>query len=188
MDFNALISVLPDLLSYFIPGATFLIVYYFLFLTDLDHDKFLFWSVIVSYISKIVVGIFVRNQFNLFCHIALCASLPVLLFGAARIGLADWFNKLTGLSSNENIWVKTINWGKDNYIAIHLSDGSIYTGIIYSIDRDWIILKSYDDDKNSNASDEIDYKILCIPISKIERFERSYIDDEEMKKKFYPEQ
>lgn len=187
MNPKDLISVLPDFLSYFIPGATCLIIYNFLFLKKLDHNKFLFWSIIISYISKIIIDTFIHNQLNLFFYIVFCVLVPIMLFGAKRIGLSDWFDKITGLSGEENIWIKTINWGNDNYIALHLSDNSVYTGIIYSVDCDWIILKSYDDDKGSNSSDEIDYKILCVPISKIERFEMSYIDDDKMKKRFYPE-
>ncbi len=187
MNPKDLISVLPDFLSYFIPGATCLIIYNFLFLKKSDHDKFLFWSIIISYTSKIFIDTFIHSRFNLFLHAIFCIFAPILLFGVKRIGIGDWFDRITGLSSEENIWLKTINWGNDNYIALHLSDNSIYTGIIYSVDRDWIILKSYDDDKESNSGDEIDYKILCIPIPKIERFEMSYVDDDKMKKKFYPE-
>mgnify|MGYP000169938205 FL=1 len=43
MDFKSTIEVLPDLLSYFIPGAVSILIYNFLFLKKIEHTELLFW-------------------------------------------------------------------------------------------------------------------------------------------------
>ena len=192
MDFKSTIEVLPDLLSYFIPGAVSILIYNFLFLKKIEHTELLFWSVIISYLTKIISEAIIPGRIASIAHILGCIFLPLIWFGLNRIGVLSWFSKKTGLNDTENIWLKTIDFEKDNYIWLHLSDGKEYYGIVYSVDSNWMILKSYDNSESKNEQKDeqeqkdVIYQILCIPISKIERFEMSYEDNDKMKKRFYP--
>lgn len=195
MDFKSTIEVLPDLLSYFIPGAVSILIYNFLFLKKIEHTELLFWDIIISYLTKIISEAIVPEQFTSVAHILFCVFLPLIWFALNRVGVLSWFSKKTRLNDTENIWLRTIDFEKDNYIWLHLSDGKEYYGIVYSVDSNWIILKSYDvynDSKNKNEQKseqeqkDVYYQILCVPTSKIERFEISYEDNDKMKKKFYP--
>ena len=123
MDFKSTIEVLPDLLSYFIPGAVSILIYNFLFLKKIEHAELLFWSVIISYLTKIISEAIVPVRFVSIAHILVCIFLPLIWFGLNRIGVLSWFSKKTGLNDTENIWLKTIDFEKDNYIWLHLSDG-----------------------------------------------------------------
>lgn len=185
MDFKSLIEVLPDLLSYFIPGATSILIYNFLFLKKIEHSELLFWSVIISYLTKIFSEYLATERLVPIIHIIICIFLPLIWFGLNRIGFLNWLSKKTGLNDTENIWLKTIDFDNDNYIWLHLSDGKEYYGIVHSVDSKWLILKSYDNADSEKEQKEINYQILCIPTSKIERFEMSYEDNDKMKKRFY---
>ena len=72
MDFKSTIEVLPDLLSYFIPGAGSILIYNFLFLKKIEHTELLFWGIIISYLTKIISEAMFRNNLlllHIFCFV-----------------------------------------------------------------------------------------------------------------------
>lgn len=196
MNLKELIEVLPDLLPYFIPGAITLAICDFIFLNKQDHTTFLFWSVIVSYIIKILIDACITTQFNNIIYLIVCVLIPFILYGLKRIGVIDWTLSIFRLSDIRNIWLSTLDLDGCNYVILYLSDGTRYRGLIESADNNWVILTDYDkmdqptpkDKQNSSTTDESCQKIICIPMTKVERFEMTYDDGSEMLKKFYPEQ
>ena len=126
MDFKSTIEVLPDLLSYFIPGAVSILIYNFLFLKKIEHTELLFWGIIISYLTKIISEAIVPEQFTSVAHILFCVFLPLIWFALNRVGVLSWFSKKTRLNDTENIWLRTIDFEKDNYIWLRF----LYKGII----------------------------------------------------------
>lgn len=195
MNLKELIEVLPNLLTYFIPGAITLAICDFVFLNKQDHSTFLFWSVIVSYITKILTDACVTTQFNNVIYLVACAIIPFVLYGLKRIGVIDWILSFFRLSDIRNIWLSTLDLEGCNYVILHLSDGTKYRGLIESADNNWVILADFDEMnqpvqkevQNATASDEPCQKIVCIPMTKVERFEMTYDDGSKMFKKFYSE-
>lgn len=195
MNLKELIEVLPDLLTYFIPGAITLAICDFIFLNKQDHTTFLFWSVIISYITKIFTDACVNTHFNNIIYLVVCVIIPLVLYGLKRIGIVDWMLSIFRLSDIRNIWLSTLDLDGCNYVILCLSDGIRYRGLIESADNNWVILTNYDkmdqqkpkEAQSNVAADEPCQKIICIPMTKVERFEMTYDDDSEMLKKFYPE-
>lgn len=195
MNLKELIEVLPDLLTYFIPGAITLAICDFIFLNKQDHTTFLFWSVIVSYITKILTDACINTRFNNIIYLVICTIIPFVLYGLKRIGAVDWVLSIFRLSDIRNIWLSTLDLDGCNYVILCLSDGTRYRGLIESADNNWVILTNYDkmdqqkpkEAQSNVAADEPYQKIICIPMAKVERFEMTYDDGSEMLKKFYPE-
>lgn len=195
MNLKELIEVLPDLLTYFIPGAITLAICDFIFLNKQDHTTFLFWSVIVSYITKILTDACINTGFNNIIYLVICTIIPFVLYGLKRIGAVDWVLSIFRLSDIRNIWLSTLDLDGCNYVILCLSDGTRYRGLIESADNNWVILTNYDkmdqqkpkEAQSNAAADEPYQKIICIPMTKVERFEMTYDDGSEMLKRFYPE-
>lgn len=191
MNFEDLIQVLPELFTYFIPGAVALVIYDFIFLKKQEHSAFLFWSVVISYIVKVVVDTCVTTRFNNIICIIVCVISSFILYGLQRIGVIDKLFSFLGLSDIQNIWLSTLDLNGCNYTIVHLSNGHAYCGLVQQADDNWLILTDYNSVRVGNNTktkdDEPCNQILCIPMSSIECFEMAYDDGSEMLKKFYPE-
>ena len=183
MNLKDLLEILPSLLSYFIPGAVAIELYDILFLKKQEHTAFTFWSVVLSYIIKLVADSIWNNPQNSLGNIAISIIAPLLFYFLSRFKLFG-IDSIFGVTTSSNIWLKVLDFDENNYIVAHLIDGKSYIGTIYSVDNDWLILKDYysADGKSDNDCKQI----LCIPTSKIDRFEYAYDKDSKKLKEFYP--
>ncbi len=183
MDIKYLIEILPDFLSYFAPGAIAIGLYNILFLKKQDHSVFIFWSIVYSYIIKLVASLVWADSSNLLCGIVIGVTIPLLLYFVVRVKPFG-IDSIFGVTLPENIWLKVLDFEDNNYIVVYLTNGRAYAGTVYTADDDWVILKDYysiDKPKDDNCK-----QILCIPSSKIEYFEYSYEDGSPKIKEFYP--
>lgn len=183
MDIKYLIEILPDFLSYFAPGAIAIGLYNILFLKKQDHSVFIFWSIVYSYVIKLVASLVWENSSNLLCGIVIGIIVPLLLYFVVRVKPFG-IDSIFGVTLPENIWLKVLDFEDNNYIVVYLTNGKAYAGTVYTADDDWVILKDYysiDKTLDDNCK-----QILCIPSSKIEYFEYSYEDGSPKIKEFYP--
>lgn len=186
MDIKELIEVLPDLLCYFIPGAIALKLYDILLLKKHSLESFSFWSIVWSFIIKLAVDVLWKSPNNQIGNIAIAVIVPIGIYFFARynpFGIDSFF----GATPHTNIWLEVLDFDKNNYIVVHLSDGKVYVGTIYSVDDDWTILIDYCSGDKAQEPISSDHQILCIPTSKIEYFEWNYEKDSEKIKEFYPQ-
>jgi hypothetical protein len=187
MTIKDLIEVLPNLLCYFIPGAIAIKLYDILLLKKHSLESFSFWSVVWSFIIKLAADALWKSPQNPIGNIAIAVIVPIAIYFVARcnpFGIDSFF----GATPPTNIWLEMLDFDDNNYIVIHLSNGSIYNGTIYSADNDWVILKDYCSGGETKKFDVDDHQILCIPTSKIEYFEWAYEKDSEKIKEFYPQE
>ena len=181
MDIKYLIEILPDFLSYFAPGAIAIGLYNILFLKKQDHSVFIFWSIVYSYIIKLVASLVWTDSSNLLCGIVIGVTVPLLLYFVVRVKPFG-VDSIFGVTLPENIWLKVLDFEDNNYIVVYLTNGMAYAGTVYTADDDWVILKDYysiDKTPDDNCK-----QILCIPSSKIEYFEYSYEDGSPKIKEF----
>ena len=185
MSVKDLIEILPNLLCYFIPGAVAIKLYDFLMLKKQSLETFSFWSVVWSYIIKLVVDAIWKSPQNQIGNMAISVIAPLIIYFCARHNPFN-VDSFFGATPPTNIWIKMLDFDDNNYTVVHLSDGKIYNGTVYSVDDDWMILKDYSSGGVTKEQDPDDHQILCIPTDKIEYFEWAYEKDSEKIKEFYP--
>ncbi len=185
MNIKDLIEVLPNILCYFVPGAIAIKLYDIFMLKKQSLESFSFWSVVWSYIIKLAVDAIWRYPQNQIGNIAIAVITPIAIYFFARYNPFN-IDSFFGATPPTNIWLEMLDFNDNNYTVVHLSDGKIYNGTVYSVDDDWMVLKDYSSGGETQGSDPDDHQILCIPTSKIEYFEWAYEKDSEKIKEFYP--
>ena len=112
MSFVELLQGVPDILSYFIPGAVLMKVYSHFYLKRYEHSTLIFWSLFWSYIIKIATdSVYVFNSPERYLvYIAVGLVVPFFIYWFGH-DLANWFlNKTTHTSIADNIWYATIDF------------------------------------------------------------------------------
>ena len=117
MDIKYLIEILPDFLSYFAPGAIAIGLYNILFLKKQDHSVFIFWSIVYSYIIKLVASLVWADSSNLLCGIVIGVTIPLLLYFVVRVKPFG-IDSIFGVTLPENIWLKVLDFEDNNYIVV----------------------------------------------------------------------
>lgn len=185
MNIKNLIEVLPELFCYFIPGAIAIKLYDILFLKKRSLEDFTFWSVVLSFIIKLIVDIIWKSPQNQIGNIVIAVIIPLVIYFCVRKNPFN-IDSFFGVTFPSNIWLDMLDFDNNNYVVIHMSDGKVYNGTIYSADDDWMILKDYCSGGETKKPDPDDHQILCIPTSEIKYLEWAYEEDSEKIKDFYP--
>ena len=157
-----IINGLPQIVQFFVPGAIFLSVFYFITYTKVKQDDskyFVFKSIIASYIIFGTTNFLSQLIFNLFHTIVLgrlyqfiCAV--VLGYIVAKFYESVLFDKILkylGIARNvqPDFWKDVIDYKNGTYIkAYPKTDEKVYYGSVYKVEESegnrYIMLKECD--------------------------------------------
>lgn len=84
MNIKDLIEVLPNLLCYFIPGAIAIKLYDILMLEKQSLESFNIWSIVWSYIIKLVADVLWKSPQNQIGNIAIAVIVPIAIYFFAK--------------------------------------------------------------------------------------------------------
>ena len=89
--------------------------------------------------------------------------------------------KVFGIESGDNLWTRFYDGKRGTVAYIYLSNGKVIYGLLTSADNDYLTVvghatagSSDGDDMNKAVENLIEDSVLCIPTSKIDRFELIY--------------
>lgn len=193
MSFLKLLAGVPDILSYFIPGAVLMKVYSHFYLKRYEHSTLVFGSLFWSYIIKIATdSVYTFNspeKYLVYMVVGLVVPFFIYWFGH---DLANWFlDKTTHTSIADNIWYATVDFATNTLVSVYLNDGKQYLGICVEAGAEWITLKNYSQFKLKGDKDFKFFDgphtdgLLNIPVKEIKYFETQYEDSNSKVKRKY---
>lgn len=184
-----LINNFDSLFGIFIPGAICVWFYTKLSLKKYEAQVYFVMSIAIGYIiqwfvyNHLVMPLLVYNV-----HISAFASSLVFAIAIAfvyyRVKNSFFVRnicvKVFGIESGDNLWTRFYDGKRGTAAYIYLSNGKVVFGLLTSADNDYITVighctTSIEDADNDNNL--IDDTVLCIPMSKVDRFELMYTND-----------
>lgn len=184
-----LINNFDSLFGIFIPGAVCVWFYTKLSLKKYEAQVYFVMSIAIGYIiqwfvyNRLVMPLLVYNV-----HISTFASSLVfaIAFAFAYYKVKNSFFvrnicvKVFGIESGDNLWTRFYDGKRGTAAYIYLSNGKVVFGLLTSADNDYLTVIGHCTTSIEDADDDnnlIDDTVLCIPMSKVDRFELMYTND-----------
>lgn len=184
-----LINNFDSFFGIFVPGAVCIWFYTKLSLKKYEAQVYFIMSIAVGYFVQllardyIVPALTLKNIYApLFPISLLLAVLIAFVYYKVKnsIFVRNVCVKTLGIESGDNLWTRLYDGKRGTATYIYLSNGKVVYGLLTSADNDYLTVighctTSIEDADNDN--DLIDDTILCIPMSKVDRFELLYTND-----------
>lgn len=184
-----LINNFDSLFGIFIPGAVCVWFYTKLSLKKYEAQVYFVMSIAIGYIiqwfvyNHLVIPLLVYNV-----HISSFASNLVFAIAFAFVYykvknsffVRNICVKVFGIESGDNLWTRFYDGKRGTAAYIYLSNGKVVFGLLTSADNDYITVIGHCTTSIEDADDDndlIDDTVLCIPMSKVDRFELIYTND-----------
>lgn len=184
-----LINNFDSLFGIFIPGAVCVWFYTKLSLKKYEAQVYFVMSIAIGYIiqwfvyNHLVMPLLVYNV-----HISTFASSLVFAIAIAFVYykvknsffVRNICVKVFGIESGDNLWTRFYDGKRGTATYIYLSNGKVVFGLLTSADNDYLTVIGHCTTNIEDADDDnnlIDDTVLCIPMSKIDRFELMYTND-----------
>jgi len=196
-NLKIIIELIPAIFSYFVPGATFILIYQ-TFLNENFDNKHIVPSVIISYcictLEDSLLGrwTFYYNYNYIFYFISGLFWGLIFCHVVNSEKYRDFVNRI-GISPPSNIYLNSIGIDEKANLIVYTSDGRMYIGHPVYWNGEWLTLSSYYEmyklkDGNTEFSEDIlkdRNKTLNISMIDIKRFEAIYDDDSIVGKSFF---
>ena len=186
---SELINNFDSLFGIFIPGAVCVWFYTKLSLKKYEAQVYFVMSIAIGYIiqwfvyNHLVIPLLVYNV-----HISSFASNLVFAIAFAFVYykvknsffVRNICVKVFGIESGDNLWTRFYDGKRGTAAYIYLSNGKVVFGLLTSVDNDYITVIGHCTTSIEHADDDndlIDDTVLCIPMSKVDRFELIYTND-----------
>ena len=183
LDLNEILSLMPELMNYAIPGYLFLRIFKYITCMKTDSDGDWLWSVVVSYITIAfvqtaisAVGRYFRPWELVFWCIVVDVLLAVL---SALVWKSKWLQDFTkgklGSTLSDGALQNAIDWKEASYVCVYLKDDDrYYTGNIFMVDENtdgWLtisapVLRNSDNTILATNADNLNV-IMAIPLADI---------------------
>lgn len=166
-DITNLISQIPNILQYFVPGAFFVIIFTHLCSVQLSSTYKTILSCIISYVCIALINITIAPSFwgLVILSVLLSCILGIL---TSRLFVSKWFKSLLiktfYKSPHNDMWRNVLSFDKGTNLKVYLKDKSYYIiGHYHSHEEkgndSWFCLSShikYDKDNNEIVNYEED--------------------------------
>ena len=190
-----LINNFDSFFGIFVPGAVCVWFYTKLSLKKYEAQVYFIMSIAIGYLIQMLMGLYAGSRFyvaDLYFPVSLAVAV-IVAFLYYRVKNSFWTRnictKILGIESGDNIWTRFYD-GNGTVVYAYLTNGKVVCGIVSSVDNDYMTLvchttaDSSDEKDMDKATDRFNDKtVLCIPMSKIDRFELTYSNDDSKYKK-----
>lgn len=182
-----LINNFDSLFGIFIPGAICVWFYTKLSLKKYEAQVYFIMSIAIGYIiqwfvyNHLVMPLLVYNV-----HISSFALSLVFAIAFAFVYykvknsffVRNICVKVFGIESGDNLWTRFYDGKRGTAVYVYLSNGKIIFGLLTSADNDYLTVVGHCT-SDTVESDEplIEDSVLCIPMSKVDRFELLYTNE-----------
>lgn len=199
MTITQIIEALPQLFSFFVPGALMLAGYNYCFMHNKAGTNQVVPSVVASYCIKILCdGAIAGTEGLLAVHVplALCQAIYIIVGALAGIlipRLLNWrpikeaMAKLFRIATHSNNWLNTIDFDDPaTSVILRLRDGKTIFGSVVLADNQWITLVEYGCFEGSleNGYERHEDRSITVPVSEILRYEVMYGQNSQIRKLF----
>lgn len=182
-----LINNFDSLFGIFIPGAVCVWFYTKLSLKKYEAQVYFIMSIAIGYIiqwfvyNHLVIPLLVYNV-----HISSFASSLVFAIALAFVYykvknsffVRNICVKVFGIESGDNLWTRFYDGKRGTVVYVYLSNGKIIFGLLTSADNDYLTVVGHcTSDKVDSNEPLVEDSVLCIPMSKVDRFELIYTND-----------
>lgn len=188
-----LINNFDSLFGIFIPGAICVWFYTKLSLKKYEAQVYFIMSIAIGYIIQWFTHAFVIAPLNTH-NIYTSAFIPSLIWAVAfafvyykvknSFIVRNICAKVFGIESGDNLWTRFYDGKRGTATYIYLSNGKVIYGLLTSADNDYLTVIGHatagspdGDDMNKAVKNLIEDSVLCIPMSKVDRFELLYTNE-----------
>ena len=185
-----LINNVETLFNVFVPGALCVWFYTKLSIKKIEYQGFLALSIAFGFTIKYCVdyidhllGKWVIVGFPIVIVYVLVGLISAAAFYKAKNSLCvrRWFSKYLSYDTGDNIWTRHMDFKGQTDARLCMDDGSYIYGTIENVDNDFIVL-TYHAISSERIGKEMDAAVrdledetaLCIPMSRVKRFEFMY--------------
>jgi hypothetical protein len=184
-----LINNFDSLFGIFIPGAVCVWFYTKLSLKKYEAQVYFVMSIAIGYIiqwfvyNHLVMPLLVYNVHVSSFALSLVFAIA-LAFVYYKVKNSFFVRsicvKVFGIESGDNLWTRLYDGKRGTAAYIYLSNGKVVFGLLTSADNDYLTVIGHCTTSIEDADDDndlIDDTVLCIPMSKVDRFELMYTND-----------
>lgn len=186
-----LINNVETLFTVFVPGALCVWCYSKLALKRIETQGYFILSIAIGFSikyiidnSRSVLAIINPNMNNfpaLLSYIVFGLFLAIIYYKVKNsIVIRKTASRLFGIETGDNIWTRHIDFKNRTDVLVYLDDGQYVVGKIENVDDDYMVLTYHatsDEKSGKKMTDAVMHPIksaLCIPMSRVKRFEFLY--------------
>lgn len=182
-----LINNFDSLFGIFIPGAVCVWFYTKLSLKKYEAQVYFIMSIAIGYIiqwfvyNHLVMPLLVYNvQISSFASSLVFAIAFAFVYYKVKNSffVRNICVKVFGIESGDNLWTRFYDGKRGTAVYIYLSSGKIIFGLLTSADNDYLTVVGHcTSDTVESDKPLVEDSVLCIPMSKVDRFELIYTND-----------